>query len=376
MAVTETGRVAAVASVAFEPETLVPEQGGHEQPPEAWWRAVCQTTAAVIDQLSRQCQSVQQRLGAVAVDGTSGTLVAVSRVGEPLRPALMYNDPRSADEAAALNDAAGDFCDKLGYRFNASFALAKIAWLRRHEPAVFDAAARFVHQTDYVVERLTGQPAVSDYSNALKTGYDLIEDRWPAWIDRHLGIVSRLPSVVAPGSPIGAVSSKAAAETGLPEGLRVVAGASDGTAAFLASGARRVGDYNTTLGTTLVFKGISSRICRHPQGVIYCHKLPGGRWLPGAASNVGTDWIGAMFPGPICRRWTPRRPGGCRASVWRTRLVRSASGSRSWPPTPAGFSSPNCPTRPTVTPPVCRAWPWSNGLAIKCSMRAGDCTRF
>ena len=148
-----------------------------------------------------------------------------------------------------------------------------------------------------MVERLTGQPAISDYSNALKTGYDLIEERWPAWIDRHLGVVSRLPSVVAPGSPIGTVSSKAAAETGLPEGLRVVAGATDGTAAFLASGARRVGDYNTTLGTTLVFKGISSRICRHPQGVIYCHKLPGGWWLPGAASNVGTDWIGAMFPG-------------------------------------------------------------------------------
>ena len=313
MAVTETGHVAAVASVAFGrdegdspifvdtkigtvPEILAPQQGRHEQPPQAWWRAVCQTTAAAIEQLAKEYQSVQQRLAAVAVDGTSGTLVALNRAGEPLRPALMYNDSRSADEAAALNDAAGDFCDKLGYKFNASFALAKIAWLRNHEPAVFHNAARFVHQADYVVERLTGQPAVSDYSNALKTGYDLIEERWPAWIDRHLGVVSRLPSVVAPGSSIGTVSSEAAAETGLPEGLRVVAGATDGTAAFLASGARRVGDYNTTLGTTLVFKGISSRICRHPQGVIYCHKLPGGWWLPGAASNVGTDWIGAMFP--------------------------------------------------------------------------------
>ncbi len=176
MAVTEAGRVAAAASAAFESEILAPQQGRHEQPPQAWWRAVCQTTAAVIDQLSKQYQTVQQQLGAVAVDGTSGTLVAVSRAGEPLRPALMYNDSRSADEGAALNDAAGEFCDKLGYRFNASFALAKIAWLRRHEPAVFDQAARFLHQTDYAVERLTSQPAVSDYSNALKTGYDLIED--------------------------------------------------------------------------------------------------------------------------------------------------------------------------------------------------------
>ena len=67
--------------------------------------------------------------------------------------------------------------------------------------------------------------------------------------------------------------------------IDLVAGATDGTTAFLASGARRPGDYNTSLGTTLIFKGISREICRHPNGLIYCHKLPGGRWLPGAASN-------------------------------------------------------------------------------------------
>jgi sugar (pentulose or hexulose) kinase len=104
-----------------------------------------------------------------------------------------------------------------------------------------------------------------------------------------------LPSVVAPGVAIGEVSRQAAELTGLPEGLPVVAGASDGTAAFLASGARWPGDYNTTLGTTLVFKGISSQICRHPDGLIYCHKLPGGWWLPGAAGNTGAEWIASMF---------------------------------------------------------------------------------
>jgi D-ribulokinase len=297
MAVTQCGEVAASASVAFEPEVLVPQQGQHEQPAQAWWRAVCQATKKVVDELDRNNPGLGRQLTAVAVDGTSGTLVPLGRAGEPLRPALMYNDPRATVEADALNDAAADFCDSLGSRFNASFALAKIAWLRSHEPAVFDQAARFVHQTDYIVEQLTGNPAASDYSNALKTGYDLIEDCWPAWIDRHLPIVARLPRVVAPGSPIGVVSSKAAAETSLPQGIAVVAGATDGTAAFLASGARQIGDYNTTLGTTLVFKGISAAICRHPQGIIYSHKLPGGRWLPGAASNVGTDWIAAKFPG-------------------------------------------------------------------------------
>ena len=66
-----------------------------------------------------------------------------------------------------------------------------------------------------------------------------------------------------------------------------------GTAAFLASGVRRPGDYNTTLGTTLVFKGISRSICRHPDGLIYCHKLPGGLWLPGAAGKLS-------LPNPKC----------------------------------------------------------------------------
>ena len=107
--------------------------------------------------------------------------------------------------------------------------------------------------------------------------------------------------MVAPGTEVGSISTTAAAETGLPKGLRVVAGATDGTAACLASGVRRPGDYNTTLGTTLVLKGLSRRICRHPDGLIYCHKLPDGLWLPGGASNTGGEWIGTMFPGADVR---------------------------------------------------------------------------
>lgn len=294
VAVTESGAVAAAASAAFDPAILAAQPGRHEQPPEAWWQAVCEATLRMLDKLGA---NDRERLMAVAVDGTSGTLVALDQGGKPVRPALMYNDPRASAEADALNRAAAGFCEKLGYQFNASFALTKIAWLRRHEPAVFDRTARLVHQADAIVEQLTGRPAVTDSSNALKTGYDLIEERWPEWIDEHLGIASRLPPVVPPGVAIGCVSERAARETGLPKGLTVVSGATDGTAAFLASGARRPGDCNTTLGTTLVFKSISSHLCRDRDGLIYCHKLPGGWWLPGAASNTGAEWIGRLFPG-------------------------------------------------------------------------------
>ena len=253
--VTERGSVVGTTSVAFDADTLAPQEGRHEQQPEMWWNAVCGAVSATLGKLDAKDR---QRLTAVAVDGTSGTLVAVARGGTPLRPALMYNDPRASSEAAALNAAAGAFCMKLGYQFNASFALTKIAWLRSREPAVFERTSRFLHQADFVVEQLTGEPATTDYSNALKTGYDLIDECWPAWIDSHLGVVARLPRVVAPGEVIGTISAQAAQQTGLPQGLSVVAGASDGTAAFLASGSRRPGDYNTTLGTTLVFKGDQS----------------------------------------------------------------------------------------------------------------------
>jgi len=296
LAVSERGEVVAESAVAFEPAVLAAQDGRHEQPPEAWWEAVCRACGRLRDGFEAAGISLD-RLAALSVDGTSGTLVALDGAGRPLRPALMYNDPRATAEAEQLNAACGDHCSKYGYRFASSFALAKIAWLQRHEPTVFHQTARFVHQADYIVGRLTGAADVSDYSNALKTGYDLVDECWPDWIDRRLGVADRLPRVVAPGTRVGTVSAEGAAATGLPEGLAVVAGATDGTAACLASGVRRPGDYNTTLGTTLVFKGISRRICRHPKGLVYCHKLPGGLWLPGAASNTGGEWIAAMFPG-------------------------------------------------------------------------------
>jgi len=295
LAASDQGDVAAAVSVPFDAATLAPQRDRHEQKPEAWWAALCGATTQLAAKLDA-ARIAPGQLAGLAVDGTSGTIAALDAEGNPLRPAMMYNDPRATLEADELNRAAGDFCRKLGYQFNASYALAKIAWLKRNEPETFGRTAQFGHQADYAVGRLTGNAKVSDYSNALKTGYDLVEQCWPAWIDEVLGLGGRLPQVFAPGTRVGAVSADAAHQTGLPEGLPVVAGATDGTAAFLASGARRPGDYNTTLGTTLVFKGISRGICRHPDGLVYCHKLPGGLWLPGAASNTGTEWITQRYP--------------------------------------------------------------------------------
>ncbi len=316
LAVTADGQVAARASVPFDAAVLASQDGRHEQPPEAWWQAVCRATSTLCRDLDA-AGTPSGQLTAVSVDGTSGTIVPLDASGKPLRPALMYNDPRAATEAEQINRFAEEFCRKLGYRFKSSFALAKILWLANNEPDLFDNTARFVHQADYVLGRLAGRAVATDYSNTLKTGYDLLEERWPAWIDQLSPLADRLPRVVAPGTEIARLSAAAARQTGLREGLPIVSGATDGTAAFLASGAARPGDYNTTLGTTLVFKGISERICRHGEGLIYCHKLPGGRWLPGAASNTGAQWISSFFadadPSAMDAAAQSRLPSDCLA---------------------------------------------------------------
>lgn len=153
-----------------------------------------------------------------------------------------------------------------------------------------------LHQADYVAACLTGRFDVTDENNALKLGFDARRGGWPAWLGLWAGMAERLPQVVPPGTPVGRITAAAAAATGLPEKLSVVAGTTDGVAGCLASGARRPGDDSTTLGTTLVFKRVSQAPVDDAEGRVYSHPLPDGRWLPGAASNTGAEWIRHGYP--------------------------------------------------------------------------------
>ena len=288
VAVTAAGEVVASGTATLTGQAV--QEGWHEQEPEMWWQA----TGAAMQALGRELEERGASAAAcvaVAVDGTSGTLVCVDNEGRALRPAIMYNDQRAEAEAAEVTARAGVFCEKLGYTIGGSFAAARIRWIQLHEPAVFETTRWFLHQADFIANRLTGQFGVADYSNALKTGYDLVDECWPDWWSAFDGVSERLPRVLAPGTPLGPLQEEVAGALGLPAGVMVVSGATDGTAGFLASGAHRVGDDNTTLGTTLVFKRLAARLAKDATGLIYSHKLPGGFWLPGAASNTGGEWI-------------------------------------------------------------------------------------
>lgn len=260
----------------------------HEQQPSAWWNAAREALGEALQSLSGQQRAA---LRALSVDGTSGTIVGLDAEGCPVTPALMYNDSRASEEAAQLTRSSG------GLAIASSFSIAKIAWIERQLPSAFAATEIFAHQADYVAGKLSGVRGVSDWSNALKTGYDPEAREWPEWLFAVSGVRAKLPRVVAPGETIGSVDQDVARELGLPPTLKIVAGCTDGTAGFLASGAAEPGDDNTTLGTTLVFKRVSESKLKRAGSALYCHALPGGLWLPGAASNVGGDWIRQEFAG-------------------------------------------------------------------------------
>ncbi|MDH7602522.1 MAG: FGGY family carbohydrate kinase [Armatimonadota bacterium] len=293
----ELGHVVTTASTTFSDAVRVHNlpDGWFEQEPQEWWYAVRSCLREVTAGLPKLGWTPDDVI-AVAVDSTSGTILPVDKQGRALRPAIMYNDSRAEAEALECNSAGGELVRKLGCRFGSSFGLPKILWLKRHEPQVWERSRWVIHAADYIVGKLTGQFGVSDYSNALKTGYDLAELGWPRFISDALDIdIEKLPRVVRPGEAVGYITAECSVETGLSRRTLVTAGVSDGTAGFLASGASEVGDWNSTLGTTLVLRGISEELLRDPQGRVYCHRHPDGWWLPGGASNVGGECLSKLF---------------------------------------------------------------------------------
>lgn len=283
LAATADGRVTGRGAV---PLTGRHDGTRHEQPPADWWPAV---SAAAHGALAGAPAAV---LG-VAVCSTSGTILLTGPSGEPLTDGIMYDDGRAHAEAREAQEAGAEVWARLGHRIQPSWALSKLLWLTRHNPAAA-RSGRLAHQADVITARLTGTTVPTDSSHALKTGYDVTSEEWPAAVFERLGLpLSLFPDVVRPGTVVGTVCPAAAAESGIPAGTPVVAGMTDGCASQLGSGALRVGHWNSVLGTTLVLKGVTATPVRDPDGVMYSHRAPDGSWLPGGASSVGAGALPA-----------------------------------------------------------------------------------
>lgn len=225
------------------------------------------------------------RVGAVAVDGTSGTILGIDANGRALTPGDMYNSEATIETARRIAAVAPPDTIAIGR----SSALARAIDLQsKHE------IIRLVHQADWISGQLSGRFDVTDENNALKTGYDPIARQWPDWIARAGMRLECLPSVVEAGAVIGEIARPRAVELGLGTNVLIVAGTTDGCAAFLATGARRRGEAVTSLGTTLVLKILSSVPLFVPGFGVYSHRI-GDAWLVGGASNSGAAVLERYF---------------------------------------------------------------------------------
>jgi sugar (pentulose or hexulose) kinase len=291
MIINEDGKVEASASCILGKSNFFQNPQGmecHEQDSLDWWRAVIETGKSIASQLNKSNILSIEKISGICVTGTSGTMVPIDAGGNPLNPAIMYNDNRAVIEAKEINEIATKHCARHGYQFAASFGLPKIRWLQRNLPDMWKKTTKVLHCADFIVGKLTGKFGISDYSNALKTGYDLLDLRWPTFIKTSLDIPEAvLPKVLVPGDFIANTTAEFSKLTGLSSAIAVFAGVTDSTASVLSAGAVNTGDILSVLGSTIVEKAISPSIVNDPQGRIYSHRLPYGGWIPGGAGNTG-----------------------------------------------------------------------------------------
>lgn len=237
--------------------------------------------------LQRLPTHIAAELSGMAIAATSATVLLCDEALSPTSSALLYFDDCAQGEAEQLKQIAPP-----GHiACVATSGLAKFLWLTQH--ADLPNSAHFLHQADWLAALLTGLAGVSDYHNALKTGYDAERLCWPDWVQR-LPHSSLLPQVLAPGTPIATVSPALAQYFKLRPDCVVHAGTTDSCAAFCATGVHEPGAAITSLGTTLVLKILSERRVEAAQYGVYSHRY-GKLWLAGGASNAGGGVLRQYF---------------------------------------------------------------------------------
>ncbi|MEY9878007.1 xylulokinase [Streptacidiphilus sp. MAP12-33] len=240
---------------------------GRESDPEEWWQALEQAVAAT---------GFADRAEAVSVAGQQHGLVTLDAAGRPVRPALLWNDVRSAPQAAGLVAELGAdrWAQRAGTVPTAAFTAAKWAWLQANEPqaAARTTAVRLPH--DYLTERLTGA-AVTDRGDASGTGWWTPEGYDTELLDRIALDTSRLPVVV----PSGQAAGRTLAGGPLRPGVPVATGTGDNMAAALGLGLE-VGTPVLSLGTSGTVYAVTAGRPQDRSGTVcgFADALDG--WLP------------------------------------------------------------------------------------------------
>jgi xylulokinase len=257
----ETGTV--IATVERDYPVSSPHVGWMEQQPEAWLAAAGEVLAAL--------RADVPEVAGIGFSGQMHGLVCLDDGGAVIRPAILWNDQRSAPQCAALEQGGGR--DRLlrltGNRALPGFTAPKLLWMRENEPAAYGRIRRICLPKDYVRDQLVGghRCDVADASGTLLL--DVGERRWSRDLLAQLEIpTSWLPELAESPDAVGTL-----------EGVPVAAGAGDQAAAAVGAGITGPGPLSVVLGTSGVILAATDRFLADPDGRVhaFCHAVP-GRW--------------------------------------------------------------------------------------------------
>lgn len=222
----------------------------------------------------------------IICDATSSTVLLIDSKGKALTEALMYNDSHAVDKAELISETTVNTLANSATH-SASSTLAKtlklIEKFRKHDDI------NICHQIDFINQFFCGAINITDENNALKLGYDSVNQTWPKWVIDLLqthNVKLQLPQVVTPGTLIGKIRLELVERYKFNPDLIVNAGTTDSIAGFLAAGASKPGEAVSSLGSTIAIKAIADKPIFNSQYGLYSHKL-NNDWLVGGASNAG-----------------------------------------------------------------------------------------
>jgi len=285
------GRVVAEESCDYPVST--PRPMWSEQDPYLWWEATCRVLRRLADRrLGGRGGSLLERVAAVGLTGQMHGLVLLDGRGRLLRPAILWNDQRTAEQCVQITQRVGAqrVLELTGNPVLTGFTAPKIAWVRQHEPDLFSRAAHLLLPKDYLRYRLTGE-ICCDVSDASGTAlFDVGRRQWSQEMIEAVGIPPGwLPQVTESPVVSSRISPAASAETGLRAGTPVVAGAGDQAAQALGTGIVREGLVSITLGTSGVVFAASDhyRVDAFGRLHAFCHAVPGMWHLMGVMLSAG-----------------------------------------------------------------------------------------
>lgn len=270
-----------VASAEYGYELYTPHPGYAEQDPEEILVAVVKAIADVVGQIGTD------RIAGLSCSSAMHTLIGLSPDYEVLTPSSTWADTRADVQAERIRAGAGGLAlhRRTGTPVHPMSPLVRLVWYREQEPKLCEQVGFWCGIKEYVIYRLTGA-LIMDHSIASCSGLLNLEQLdWDAEALALAGIMpEQLPELV-PTTHALALSETAAAETGLPVGTPVIAGAGDGPLANLGVGAVRPGMAACSLGTSGALRVVVDRPVVDPLGRVFCYALVPGLWVVGGAIN-------------------------------------------------------------------------------------------